>query len=129
MTDRLRLIAWCGLTLVLAASSACGGAAKPSSAEGRSLYGENGCANCHGPAGHGDGPVAKTLVPRPRDFRDAAAFKNGIDVSAIAKTLADGLATNGAAMPRFNHLTERERRSLALFVTSLHEHVTGGTDQ
>ena len=117
--ERIRLVRVTSVGWALVATCACGGAS-PSIDEGRSLYGTNGCVNCHGAAGHGDGPIAKTLVPAPRDFRDAAAFKNGTEVMAIARTLADGLATNGAGMPRFDHLTEYERRSIALFVRSLH---------
>jgi high-affinity iron transporter len=119
----------CGIACALVAACACGSTSSPSMEEGRSLYGTNGCASCHGPAGHGDGPVAKTLVPAPRDFRDAAAFKNGTEVPAIARTLAEGLATNGAGMPRFDHLTDHERRSIALFIRSLHEDVKEGTGQ
>ena len=91
----------------------------PTATVGRELYASNGCASCHGASGHGDGPVAKTLVPRPRDFRDASAFKNGTDVAAIATTLASGLSSGGSSMPQFRHLTRDERASLALYVISL----------
>lgn len=101
--------------------SGCGGPAPEASVvEGRALYRENGCGTCHGASGHGDGPVAKTLDPRPRDFRDPAAFKNGIDAGAIAETIETGVP-QGGRMPRFSHLTERERRSLALYVVTLRE--------
>ncbi len=90
----------------------------PSVAEGRDLYASDGCAACHGPLGVGDGPVGRTLHPPPRDFRDATAFKNGVDVAAIAQTLATGIP-GGGSMPLYAHLTERERRSLALYVISL----------
>lgn len=88
--------------------------------EGKALYRESGCGSCHGASGHGDGPVAKTLDPRPRDFRDQAAFKNGTDVGAIARTVETGVP-QGGRMPQFSHLTERERRSLALYVITLRE--------
>jgi protein SCO1/2 len=87
--------------------------------EGRTMYAENGCANCHGRNGHGDGPVGRTLTPPPRDFRDAAAFKRGTDETSIASTLTQGLGSPGSAMPAFGHLRERERRSLAEFIISL----------
>ena len=32
------------------------------------------CATCHGPAGHGDGPAAIALDPRPADFSDASRW-------------------------------------------------------
>jgi high-affinity iron transporter len=100
---------------------ACDGATGQASViEGKALYRENGCGTCHGASGHGDGPVAKTLDPRPRDFRDQAAFKNGIDVGAIARTIETGVP-QGGRMPQFSHLMERERRSLALYVITLRE--------
>jgi high-affinity iron transporter len=99
-------------------AEACRREGAPSIDEGRALYQANGCASCHGPNGHGDGPVGKTLTPMPRDFRDAAAFKNGRNVAAIASTLAAGLSRDGAKMPQFSHLTEAERDSIALFVLS-----------
>ena len=42
---------------------------------GRALY-ENNCATCHGAGGHGDGPRAYFIVPRPRNFygEDARAY-------------------------------------------------------
>jgi mono/diheme cytochrome c family protein len=110
------------LLAVISASLACGRGGDGSSiGEGRTLYETSGCISCHGRDGHGDGPIGKTLTPAPRDFRDAGAFKNGTDVAAIAHTLAAGLSVNDGRMPQFNHLTEAERRSIALFVMSLRE--------
>ena len=91
----------------------------PSAADGQRLYRGNGCQTCHGPLGHGDGPVGRTLVPPPRDFRDEHAFKNGTSVTAIANTIANGLTRDGSQMPKFDHLSRRERESLALFVISI----------
>jgi len=80
----------------------------------------------------GDGPVSATLDPQPRDFRDAAAFKKGFDVTAIAATVANGLLVevpvsdgrgggshHRQGMPKFEHLSEVERLSLALYVIAL----------
>jgi hypothetical protein len=97
----------------------------PSADAGRLLYGSNGCAMCHGAQGHGDGKMGGTLDPRPRDFRDAAAFKNGTDIEAIAQTIASGVSVGGR-MPGFSHLTKVERRSLALFVISLRDQSSTG---
>jgi copper(I)-binding protein len=90
----------------------------PSEATGERLYKGNGCATCHGLAGDGTGPVGRTLVPPPRDFRVATAFRNGTTVEAIAQTLATGIP-NGGAMPLYAHLTNSERRALALYIVSL----------
>ena len=109
---------------------ACNRGPDPSIDAGRDLYRQNGCASCHGPEGHGDGRVGGTLAARPRDFRDTAAFKQGTDVAAIAQTIATGVMDHSQGhspgdsqhrqvMPQFNHLSEWERRSLALYVISL----------
>ncbi|MEQ1907615.1 MAG: cytochrome c [Vicinamibacterales bacterium] len=116
----------------VSALAACSRAPEPSAEAGRDLYAQNGCASCHGPNGHGDGPVGRTLETRPRDFRDASAFKQGTDITSIAETIATGVTGvprgNGVAaherhhsqvMPQFDHLSEWERRSLALHVISL----------
>ena len=90
----------------------------PTAIEGAQLYRANGCASCHGPEGRGDGPVGHTLVPPPRDFRLPTSFKSGTDVGSIARTLAIGMPAGGS-MPLFAHLTNHERRALALYLVSL----------
>ena len=115
----------CGSLLLLA--SAC--RTTPSSvAEGRQLYGEHGCANCHGARGHGDGPTALALTTQPRDFRNAAAFKNGTDVVAVAGTLSKGLGEGAGRMPSYGHLSAGDRESLALFVISLRSEETANKE-
>lgn len=104
---------------------ACNRSAAPSVAEGRALYLANGCASCHGSSGLGDGPIGKTLNPRPRDFRDSAAFRNGTDVASIARTIASGIPMGGA-MPLFAHLTDGERRDLAAYLISLRSQSPNG---
>ncbi len=90
----------------------------PTVETGRDLYASNGCISCHGLNGYGDGPVGATLNPPPRDFRAAGAFRTGLDERAIAQTLATGIP-NGGSMPRYPHLSEPQRRSIALYVLSL----------
>jgi mono/diheme cytochrome c family protein len=34
------------------------------------------CSGCHGDDGGGDGPAAAAFVPRPRNFRDAAFWRD-----------------------------------------------------
>jgi mono/diheme cytochrome c family protein len=36
------------------------------------------CAACHGLEGHGDGPVASALAPKPPDLTRIAARRNGV---------------------------------------------------
>lgn len=121
------------LAVVAAASIACAQERLPTVREGRDLYAENGCGGCHGSTGRGDGPVAATLEPRPRDFHHPEAFKKGFDVQIIATTIAEGMLVHAApatgatgapihheqGMPKFPHLSEIERQSLALYVMSL----------
>jgi mono/diheme cytochrome c family protein len=89
-------------------------------AQGRALYEANGCATCHGPEGHGDGPVAKAAHSSPRDLRDATSFVNGYGVDRIARTLQYGLADGNQIMPAYAHLSANDRTLLAVFIRSLH---------
>jgi len=74
--------------------------------------------------------MAPRLPASPIDFRDGSLFRRGTTESAIAKTLAEGISTEHTTpllhkthhellMPKFDHLTEIERRSIALYVISL----------
>ena len=106
------------------------GCARPSLSEGRALYRANGCASCHGPDGHGDGALAPNLPARPTDFRYTSHFTRGATEDAIAKTIADGVSRTHTVpalkythhellMPKFDHLSKSQRRSIALYVLSL----------
>ena len=46
----------------------------PSLSRGREIF-KNLCAVCHGATGHGDGPQATTLTPRPANLADAASLR------------------------------------------------------
>lgn len=106
------------------------GCGRPSVSQGHALYDANGCASCHGPNGHGDGPMAPRLPASPIDFRNVSLFKKGTTERAISKTLAEGISMEHTIpalhqthhellMPKFAHLSETERRSIALYVISL----------
>jgi len=103
--------------------SACGRPTQATDAEdlltGARLYAANGCGTCHGREGRGDGPLASTLSPPARDFRDPNAFKNGSDPTSIATTLATGLTRDGGQMQSYFHLSDRERFLIARYVVSL----------
>jgi copper(I)-binding protein/mono/diheme cytochrome c family protein len=127
----LRSYAASGLGSLIVFLAACSGL-MPSVLEGRALYQANGCTSCHGPSGHGDGPLAATLPSSPADLRYPASFIRGAGESEIAKTLAEGVSVAGSvpqlhhthhelSMPRFAHLSEHERRSIALYVISLRD--------
>ncbi len=86
-------------------------------AQGKALFTRNGCAVCHGPDGRGDGQIAATLKPPPRDFRDPGAYKNGHSKAAIARTIQKGMP--GTSMPGYAHLSAEEREQIAAYIRSL----------
>lgn len=52
------------------------------------------CATCHGTSGHGNGPAAQALKPKPRDYSDPAWQKSVTD-QQIKKTIIEGGAAVG----------------------------------
>lgn len=115
-----------GTGVVLSAAACGAGSAREAELSGRLLYATNGCGACHGQQGKGDGPIAKTLTPPPRDFRDGEAFKNGADIASVARTIATGFTRDGGQMQAYGHLTEGERQRLAEYVISLREQPAQG---
>ena len=135
----LRNMALSGLGLSAVLLTTCSRTA-PSAEAGRELYEANGCASCHGRSGHGDGPAAAALPSKPADFRNPSQFKRGASEAAIAGTLAQGISIlhtmpalktthHMLVMPKFDHLTETERRSIALYVISMRTDVDHGRVQ
>lgn len=115
------------LTLLFlgATLTACGGAdpAKPraprSSApptatptgagEAKALF-DSLCFTCHGTSGHGDGPGAASLNPKPRTFADVA-WQDSVDDAHIEKVIVFGGAAVGKspmmpAQPQLKGKTE-----------------------
>ena len=86
---------------------------------GRSLYLNHGCGVCHGSDGHGDGPLSATLSPKPRDFRERAAFVQGRSVKEIAVTIERGVIKKGSLMPAFSHIPEAARLKIATYIAAL----------
>jgi mono/diheme cytochrome c family protein len=73
------------------------------------------CAVCHGPNGHGNGPAAPSMFPRPRDF-SLGRFKYKSTASGepptnedLLRTVRDGLPAS--AMPYFAGLLSTEELS------------------
>lgn len=88
---------------------------------GAQLY-SNYCAACHGDKGDGNGPAARFLYPKPRDFREVK-FRI---VSTVNRLPADSdllrVITNGmpgSAMFPFSHLSESDRLELVSHVRKL----------
>jgi len=80
------------------------------------------CADCHGAAGRGDGPVAYLLDPKPRNFA-AGTFRvvsttNGVPSDDdLLGTLRRGMP--GSAMPPWGHLPESDLRALVAEIRRL----------
>lgn len=81
------------------------------------------CARCHGDTGHGDGPDAARMVPRPRDlttgtykFRTTASGSPPTDED-LFRTITNGLA--GTRMPGWEGLREETRWQLVAYLKSM----------
>lgn len=113
------------LTVIALTVIACGAGSSPSEAAspgGRELYVQNGCAVCHGADGRGDGPVAATLDPPPRDLRDPSTYRVGASLEEVASTIEKGvLVFGGSGMPAYPHIPAEERLELARYIVSLQE--------
>lgn len=83
---------------------------------GKDLFEAN-CTSCHGSAGHGDGPAAATMSPRPRNFTSPDGWTNGYEIPDIFKTLSQGVS--GTSMSPFDYLSKKDRMALVHYVQSL----------
>lgn len=84
------------------------------------------CAACHGATGHGDGPAAELLYPRPRAFRDSPFRFAGTGggeakaLEAIERTIRLGVPRS--SMPGFaGPLSDEEISALSRYVYALAE--------
>ena len=97
----------------------------PLMVRGKAVYAQT-CATCHGPEGKGDGPGGTGLAPKPRNFTEKTAWKNGTRLEDIYKTLEEGI--KGSSMVSYNHLTKKDRMALAHVVQSLGAFDHGASD-
>jgi DMSO reductase family type II enzyme heme b subunit len=95
-----------------------------SAESGKAVYEENGCAECHGLYGRGDGEKATTLVTdagdaiRPADLTKRWTFRGGATREDIYRTFTTGI--NGTPMPSYADTVEEEARwQLVDYVYSL----------
>jgi len=91
--------------------------------QGKRLYDEAGCSDCHGPAGRGDGPSSTRLKDdwgwaiRPSDLT-WRPLKRGSDTRETYLTLVTGLS--GTPMPSYvDSLSSRELWALVYYLESL----------
>lgn len=88
----------------------------PSLARGAKLYRAS-CAQCHGEAGAGDGPMALGLEPPPADLSDFATLRSTAPVDLFRKI---NVGVAGTAMPGFSELLALDDRwALALYTATL----------
>ena len=90
---------------------------------GKRLY-ERRCIFCHGSRGEGNGPVARGIFPKPRDFtrgifkiRSTPTGSPPTDED-LFETLRRGMP--GTMMPSFSNLSDRQLWSLVSYVKSFY---------
>ena len=117
---------------VMAATSA-SAAAVDAVSRGKDLFFIH-CAQCHGPAGKGDGSAAAFLPRKPRDFSQGIyKIKSSPPDIAIPRdedlfdTISRGMSASGMP-PWENVLTEPQRRDLVAFIKSLSDMFEGEAD-
>ena len=92
---------------------------------GRDFYLAYGCAACHGKDGDGQGPASAGAAIKPRDLRNASAFRQGDSVDAIATSIATGVQGGMTGMPPYPSIPESERKLIAAWIVSLGKHAGG----
>lgn len=104
------------LLLMFAENIASGaGATAVKESDGKTIFEEN-CIGCHGAKGDGKGAAAVAISgAKPRDFT-AGKFKYGSSDDELFKTVTAGVP--GTAMPPWNTLSEKDRRSVIKYIRS-----------
>jgi cytochrome c oxidase cbb3-type subunit 2 len=91
---------------------------------GREVFQKMECWKCHGPAGHGDGPSASTLLDskdnpiRPYNFSSGTRFKCGTTNEELYRIFMTGV--DGTPMPSFaDNLEPNDAWALVHFLRTL----------
>jgi high-affinity iron transporter len=87
----------------------------PSYSAGKAIF-DNTCAQCHGAAGAGDGPLSPGLKPPPAVFTDPEVSL-ALSPFKVFNTMTFGI--EGTGMPSFPDLSDREKWDAAYYVLSL----------
>ena len=104
----MRVVHWSSVLAAIVVAAACGGPIKSpgNSAGPKPLAAQNAgasaaeelfsslCFTCHGSSGHGDGPGAGVLQPKPRSFADVA-WQDSVTDEHIKKAIVFGGAAVG----------------------------------
>jgi mono/diheme cytochrome c family protein len=89
---------------------------------GAEVYARN-CRQCHGVSGGGDGPSAKSMLPRPRNYRRGIFKFTSTEYGAkplredLVRTVRRGIA--GTSMPSFHLLPPQELEAVVDYVLAL----------
>ncbi len=89
---------------------------------GREVYRYR-CQQCHGVTGDGNGPVAKSLIPRPRDYRrgifkfTSTPYGSKPRREDLLNTLNSGII--GTSMPKFSDVPKEDLEAVVDYVLSL----------
>ncbi|MBI2504071.1 MAG: c-type cytochrome [Candidatus Latescibacteria bacterium] len=96
-------------------------AAEGDTVSGKALF-KRDCTICHGEEGKGDGPAARFLYPKPRDFTSGIYKIRSTYLPTdedLYQTISKGIP--GTLMPAFAHLSPKERWDLVVYVKSFSE--------
>jgi mono/diheme cytochrome c family protein len=85
-------------------------------ARGETLFKQQ-CSSCHGDTGHGDGPAAASLTPKPRNFSQPGGWTRGYHIPEVFTTISEGI--KGTGMAAFDFITPADRMALVHYVRSL----------
>ena len=93
-------------------------------ADGKKVY-EKRCWYCHGIEGGGDGPAAKTMFPKPRNFTRneykvrSTTFGSVPTDEDLFRIVTSGI--EGTAMPFWSTISEAERWQVIYYVKTFNE--------
>ena len=80
---------------------------------GKQIYQEYGCINCHGLEGMGNGPLSQILEPKPKNFTSLKEMKNLTDPQMMY-SIKHGV--QGTSMPEHPDLTESQIHDLVIYL-------------
>ncbi len=90
--------------------------------QGRELYNQH-CMHCHGVSGDGNGPTAKTMTPRPRDYRKgifkftSTGPQDKVSTADLKHIIVEGIP--GTYMASFKMLADEELDLIVEYVKYL----------
>ena len=97
-------------------------AALADAAAGKAIFLAKNCQSCHGDGGEGNGPLAVTLDPKPRNFKfdPSGDGKPGSDDDLQLVIKQGGAAFGGSPMMMPNPaLTDEEIKTIIVYIRSL----------